>query len=274
MRRASALTAAFCLAVGTPGAALAGEAWDHIRAELYGARAIAQGAGVVTLTAPYRATDDRAVPIGADVRLPGGQRIRQIALVIDENPMPVSAVFDLQQPRDTFAVMVNMRLNGPSDVRAVVEAEDGTLWMAETRVKTSGLGACAAPPVTDPAVARATIGQMTVTEEAATIDLASRATALATGTAPPRQARLAIRHPSHSGMQMDQISLLYIPAHFIETVEVWDNGAPLFRMTGSISLSENPEIVLPVGPASDAVRVRVTDTEGGIYEGEFALGAS
>lgn len=250
----------------------AGEAWDDIRAELYGDRAIE--AAAVTLSAPYRAADDRRVPIGAEVRLPGGRQVKTLSLIIDENPMPVSAVFELLEPRDAFAVEVTMRLDGPSEVRAVAEAEDGTLWMAETRVKTSGLGACAAPPVTDPAVALATIGQMTLTERTEAVDLASRATALAAGVAPPRMARLGVSHPSHSGMQMDQISLLYIPAHFIQTVEVWEGQDARIRMTGSISLSENPEIGFEVAPDAQGLRVRVTDTGGGVYEEIFGLGAS
>jgi sulfur-oxidizing protein SoxY len=156
----------------------------------------------------------------------------------------------------------------------VVEAEDGSLWMSGQKVKTSGLGACAAPPVTDPAIAMQSIGRIEVAEVTEDVDLAARATAMALGTAEPRRARVAIQHPSHSGMQMDQISLLYIPAHFVETVEVWEGAAPLFTMTGSISLSENPEFQFTISPGTEALRVRVTDTEDGVYEGDFALGAS
>ena len=85
--------------------------------------------------------------------------------------------------------------------------------------------------------------------------------------------RLEIKHPSHSGMQMDQITLLYILARYVETVEVWADEDKLFTMTGSISLSEDPEIEFTyTKPAVQAMRVRMTDTEETVAEEVFPLG--
>jgi sulfur-oxidizing protein SoxY len=70
---------------------------------------------------------------------------------------------------------------------------------------------------------------------------------------------------------MDQITLLHIPAHYVETVEVMRESAPGFRMTGSISLSEDPQIEFTHDPEAGPVRVRVTDGEGGVYERRFGL---
>ncbi|MFN3615575.1 MAG: quinoprotein dehydrogenase-associated SoxYZ-like carrier [Rubrimonas sp.] len=253
--------AALALMLGV-GAAAAGDAWDDIRAELYGDRAIT--AGGVALTAPTRAADDRRVSFRAHAADPAG--VRAVTFIIDENPMPVSAVFDVLAPTTELDLDVTMRLNGPSMVRVVVETGDGALRMAEAMVKTSGLGACAAPPSTDAKLALQTLGQMALAQDAAA-DLAARAA----GDAP--MARLAISHPSHSGMQMDQVTLLFTPARYVETLEIWADDAPLLRMTGSISLSENPEIAF-TRPDAAALRARITETGGGIYERRFGLGAS
>lgn len=255
---------ALCLAAA-PALGLAQDAWPSIRAELYGARAVESAAGIVALAAPPRAGDDRAVPMRIDARLPFGAAIARMTLVIDENPMPVSAVVDFAEPTRAASFDFTMRLNGPSPVRAIVEADDGRLYMAETTVKTSGLGACAAPPVTDATAALATLGQMALAADADPLR--------ARGEAGDR-VRLSISHPSYSGMQMDQITLLYRPARFVETLEVWADETPLFTVTGSISLSENPQIAFDRPHAAQALRVRLTDTDGAVFERRFGLGAS
>lgn len=266
MRQTSRLTVLALALSAAP--AFAGEAWDGIRAQLWGERPIADGGDVLTLDAPARATDDRRVSVGAHVALPDGATLKSLTLVIDENPMPVSAVFEAKAPAQSFGAEVAFRLNGPSPVRAVAEDDQGRLWMAETMVKTSGLGACAAPPTTDAKVAMETLGQMDLGIEAgdalrAMLDPSAGSTA-----------RLSISHPSHSGMQMDQITLLFTPARYVETVEVWADDAPAFTMTGSISLAENPEIAFTAPGGAHALRVRMSDTDGAVFEKRFALGAS
>ena len=49
-----------------------------------------------------------------------------------------------------------------------------------------------------------------------------------------------IRHPNNSGMQMDQLTRLYIPAHYIDKVEIRQGDDTIFVMEGGISLSEDP----------------------------------
>lgn len=266
--------------------ALAGEAWDEIRSELYGERAIQDAGDLMTLEAPYRASDDREVPISASVRLADGRTVKSLSIIIDDNPMPVSAVFDMAAPESEFATTINMRINGPTPVRAVLEASDGALYMTDGFVKTSGLGACAAPPVNNVDAALAELGQMelmpvpTHRAEEETASPLKRLAALsdtpASSSRPePRRVRLEMKHPSHSGMQMDQITLLYILARYVETVEVWTDEDKLFTMTGSISLSEDPEVEFTYGtPTASSLRVKMTDTDGTVAEEVFPLGES
>ena len=51
-----------------------------------------------------------------------------------------------------------------------------------------------------------------------------------------------VRHPNYSGMQMNQLTGLYIPAKFVEHMEVRKGDELVFDMEGGISLSENPNI--------------------------------
>lgn len=250
-----ALALALVTAPALADAGAPSSSWGDVRHALYGERAIEETEGLVTLDVPYRAADDRRVPIRAGVAFADGRTVRSLTLIIDENPMPVSARFAMETPRTGFEAEVSMRLNGPSMVRAVVEASDGSLHMTSARVKTSGVGACAAAPVTGIEEALASLGEMDFRSENGrqTVD---------------------IRHPQHSGMQMDQITLLYILARYIDTVEAWGDDEKLFTMTGSISLSEDPGISFgPVQGVSD-MRVRLTDTEGAIFERRFAVGGA
>ena len=256
--------------------ATAEEAWCELRPALYGDRTIAPAGGVVALIAPYRSMYDLRAPLGALVRAPAGALIRSVSLIIDNNPMPVSAVFEMAGPRAAFAFTADMRLNGPTPVRVVVETDAGDLYMAERYVKTSGVGACAAPPGTDPVVALETLGRMQLAlarpaAEGALSRIVSLAADMRQSQATASRARLTISHPGHSGMQMDQISLLYIPARYLQKLEVSVDDGPVFTMTGSISISENPSLTfnLPLGGSS--LKVRLTDSDGATFDQSFPL---
>lgn len=241
-----------------PLSAFAGESWDYIRDELYADRPLRDGAPFIALDAPARTENDARTVIAAHVVAPKGLRLGKVTLVLDENPMPVSAVFDLETPQESFFFDTTMRVNGPTPLHVVAETTDGQLWMAEGFVKTSGQGACAAPPVGDADLALATLGQMALEVE----DLPGAAGALAQLTARQRKLNVDISHPSHSGMQMDQISLLYIPMRYVEDVQVDLDGAGYVGVTGSISLSENPRLGVSVPGRTQSVDVTMTDTDG------------
>ena len=74
------------------------DAWDSIALQLYGDRALLDGGDVIAIDAPYRTQNDSRTQIAAMVRAPEGLNIGTVTLVLDENPMPVSAVFALETP--------------------------------------------------------------------------------------------------------------------------------------------------------------------------------
>lgn len=258
MRYFVGITAALFCATALP--ALSGEAWDSVRSELYGDRALLEGASIIAIDAPYRTVDDARTEMAVQVTAPRGLTVGKVTLVLDDNPMPVSAVFDLNSPQSSFYFDLTMRVNGPTPLHVIAETTDGRLWVTEAYVKTSGSGACAAPPGTDPEIALASLGQMDV--DVGGLVPGTSANKLANLTAPLRKLDLNISHPSHSGMQMDQISLLFIPMRYIETVDIDLDGAGYVSLTGSISLSENPRIGVSVPSGTQMVDVTMTDTSG------------
>ena len=239
--------------------ALAGT-WDELSEDLYGERVLLDGQNVIAIDAPYRTSDDARTQLAAQVVAPKGAEVKAVTLVIDENPMPVSAVFDLASPLPAFFFDVTVRVNGPTPMHVVAETTDGRLFVSETFVKTSGQGACAAPPGTDPDEALASLGRMEI-ELAGTLPAFGQSV---TDRIANRMNRVDvdISHPSHSGMQMDQISLLFIPMRYVENVEVDLDNSGYVQMTGSISLSENPQVGLSVPSNAQSIDVTMTDTDG------------
>lgn len=240
--------------------------WPDLRDALYEDQTLTEAGDLIRIDAPYRSQLDARTNIGARVVAPEGRMLQSVTVILDENPMPVSAVFTFAQPVAQFDFDVTMRVNGPTPLHMVARTTEGQLLAKSGFVKTSGQGACAAPPGTDPALALATLGQMEIafvdTAKTSSILPASLSSLASSTAGPGPHMQLDIQHPSHSGMQMDQISLLYLPARYIETVAVDLDGVRFVDVTGSISLSENPSISMTVPAYTRVAEITLTDTDG------------
>ena len=75
-----------------------------------------------------------------------------------------------------------------------------------------------------------------------------------------------IRHPNYSGLQMNQLTRLYIPAKFVDHIAVRQGGELVFEMEGGISLSEDPVIGFDYKANGAPLRVRARDTDGRAFE--------
>ncbi len=245
------------------GPAAAGNAWEEIRGSVFGSTPIEDGRGVVTLGAPGRPDDMRAVPISVDAAFADGRSIKTVTFLIDENPMPVVAVFHMGQKRDRVSIKSNFRVDRQSDVRAVIEASDGKLYMVSQLVKfAGGQSSCAAPPTGDPADIIANMGKMQFAE-VANRDAAS--TPLARG-------KIDLNHPNHTGMVMDQQTLLYTPMKMVSEINVRHGQDLIFSAEGSIALSQNPVVEFDFKRSGAAeIDVTMKDTDGGTWSRKFPI---
>lgn len=252
------------IGLGHSGVASAGPAWDGIKAEVFGSRAILEGASVIKFTAPYRPDDVMAVPLAADVHLPKGQSIKTVTFIVDENPSPVAAVFQMGGAREHAALTTFIRLNQQSDVRVVVEASNGELYMSEQLVKfAGGQASCSAPPQGTPEEIAANMGRMNFTLEGPRA-VASNAV---------QRAEFELNHPNHTGMVLDQLTLFYIPLLMVEQVEVKQGDEVVLTMTGSITLKQNPKFAFDY-KTNGATEMTVTarDTNGNVFKQSFPIG--
>ena len=243
--------------------AFAGNAWDEIRGSVYGDKKIEDGRGVITLGAPNRPEDMRVVPISIDASFKDGRTVKTVTFILDENPTPVVAVFHMGAGRDSVSIKSNFRVDRQSDVRAVVEANDGKLYMVSQLIKfAGGQASCSAPPMGDPAEIIANMGKMDLAEVKAA-DVAT--TALG-------HAKADLNHPNHTGMVMDQQTLLYTPMKMVSEVSVRQGGETLFSAEGSIAFSQNPMIEFDFkrGGSQD-FEMTLKDTDGGAWTKTFQI---
>lgn len=233
----------------------AADSWSELKDVIFGDRPIADDR-VVALEAPSRATDPAVVPVV--IRLSDDAQIDRLTLIVDENPAPVAATFTLGQGTGIRSIETRLRVNAYSNVRAVAETADGSLHESVVYVKASG--GCAAPAARNPAEAAATLGEMRL----------RRLVEAANGQT--QEAQLMIRHPNNSGLQRDQVTHLYIPAHFVSDLEIRLDDRPFLSMSGGISISEDPNFRFRYDGPEGVFKVIASDTEGQTFARVFSPG--
>jgi sulfur-oxidizing protein SoxY len=231
------------------------DTWPGLVTDLFQGRAIAKADGTISLEAPTRAEDAAIVPM--TLRFSDPAKVKVATLVIDQNPMPMAASFTLGDKAGVDFIETRVRVNSYTNVHAVAETRDGALVAEAKFVKASG--GCSAPAGKDPDEARANMGKMKYRE-------------FRSAVAGRREAQIMIRHPNNSGLQMDQITRTYTPAHYIDAVEVWQGDALIFRMEGGISLSEDPNFRFTYAPnGARTIRVIAHDNKGGAFKSEWPI---
>lgn len=233
--------------------------WAELQEVIFPGRTIRDGAGVIQLDAPPRALDAALVPF--TITLPGDKQIKSVALVIDNNPGPLAGRFTFGPAADPRTLKMRMRVNTHTNVHAVAEDAAGNLYAVEKFVKASG--GCSAPAGSNDEESMRNLGQMKL----------KMLDEFAPGK--PVQAQLMIRHPNFNGMQMDQLTRLYTPAHFIRTIDITYEDQPVLRVESDIALSTDPVITFGFKPAQKGrMKVAVRDSKEQSFAREFEVPAT
>lgn len=203
--------------------------WKSLRKAHFGDREIADGADVIALDAPYRAEDPSVVPITITDERAGtdAPAIRRVWLVIDNNPVPMSARFEFGPAAKSATLATRVRVNSYSYMRVLAETTDNKLYMVKKYVKASG--GCSAPIGRDLDKARENMGQMRLRNVRA-------------GESEHTRTQLMIRHPNITGLQMDQLTRLVEPAHFVDAITIRKGDELVLDSEMTFSLSANPSL--------------------------------
>jgi len=235
--------------------------WPGLVQDIFNNRPMNDGTEVIGIEMPYRAEDAAVVPVTLRNKLAptDERRLVSITLVIDQNPAPMAAKFELGKDARVSEISTRVRVNNYTDVHAVAELSDGQLYVTKMYVKASG--GCSAPAAKNPDEANNRIGQMRYRQFA-------RAEQGPTSGA--REAQIMIGHPNNSGLQMDQVTQLYIPAFFVNELHLWQDDSPVLSMEGGISISEDPNIRFTyVSNGAKHFRAEAKDTQGHVFQHEW-----
>jgi sulfur-oxidizing protein SoxY len=239
--------------------------WPGLVQDIFNNRPMNDGSDVIGIEMPYRAEDAAIVPVTLRNKLAptDSRHVVAITLVIDQNPAPMAAKFELGPDAHVSEISTRVRVNNYTDVHAVAELSDGKLYVVKTFVKASG--GCSAPAAKNADEASNHLGQMKYRQ------FARPGQGNADGT---REAQIMIGHPNNSGLQRDQVTLLYIPAFFIDQLKLWQDDSLVLAMEGGISISEDPNLRFTyVSNGAKTFRAEAKDTSSHVFRNEWKIDA-
>jgi sulfur-oxidizing protein SoxY len=241
--------------------------WPTIAGDIFAGRRIGDGNSIVGMDAPYRAEDAAIVPLTLRILQPmvDGHALRRLTLVVDENPSPLVAGIELGANAGITHISTAVRVNAYTNIHLVAETDSGALFATSRFVKAAG--GCSAPAV-NASTDGVPLGTLRFRLFAANAGQPGAA-----GQAARREAQIMVRHPNYSGMQMDQLTHYYIPAHFVQSISLWQGDALLLAVKTGISMSENPQLRFDFRPnGARGFRAEVVDSTGKVFRASWPAG--
>ncbi|WP_234413851.1 quinoprotein dehydrogenase-associated SoxYZ-like carrier [Ideonella sp. A 288] len=231
--------------------------WEALRTRLFQSRPIDATPGTVQIIAPLRAAYGASVPIKIVSKLPqtADLYIKRLYLLVDKNPSPVAAVLDLTTEVGQADFETRLRVDEYSHVRVVAELSNGRLHTDSRYVKTSG--GCSAPPNRS---ALNLIGKTVLTlPEPVAMNR-------------PTPAEVTVLHPNDTGFELNQVTVMYIPAHFVRSIKVSYADRKVFDADLDFSVSENPTLRFNFVPRGEGqLKAEVEDSKDGRWIGTLGV---
>ena len=216
-------------------------AWQYLRGQFYGSRDINEvDEKLMSIQAPANTPDPSATPITVHFGDAAAGKVKQLRLIIDNNPSPLAATMNLQAGVPVDQLDMRVRIDRFTSVRAIAEMNDGSLEMRSTWVNASG--GCSAPPS---AASGGVLGEIRL--RAANNE---------------KTLQMSIRHPNNSGFQIDPVTGDAIPPHYISHITLSSGGKTVLDADTGISLSENPTLrIASEQPLTGPLKLDATDSK-------------
>ena len=237
----------------------AGASWASLQQSYFAGKKL-EAASFIRLTAPARAASGDQVPFAFSIDHPMTDRqyIKSVTVLVDNNPVPLTAVFHFTPQSGQPDIATRIRFESDSPVHVVAETNDGKWYVNEVTVRASG--GCGGPA--PPGDATAGAGQMKMALDRP-FKRGQRNTA-----------RLLIKHPMSTGLQRDLATSGFRPAFFINRIEVRYNGQPVMVADTNIGISENPSIEFGfLADKPGTLQVVLHDNRGGSFRHAIDVGA-
>jgi sulfur-oxidizing protein SoxY len=229
-------------------------AWEYLQRQFYPNRDLGLlDESYMSMEAPANTPDPAATPLTLRFGDAAVGHIKQIRVIIDNNPSPVAATFDVASGARVAEIDLRVRIDRFTSVRAIAETTDGKFEMRSTWVNASG--GCSAPPG---AAAAGRLG-----------DIRFRPSPDA------KSMLISVLHPNNSGFQIDPLSGEPIPSHYVSHIRLSTDGRTLLDADTGISLSENPSLrIASDRPLPAPVTVDIVDSKDAHFNASWRGGVA
>ncbi len=216
------------------------------------------------IDAPKRAESGAQVPVSYSIdnaaAAADGIVIKKVFVIVDSNPIPITAVYHLTEGLGNFHLSTRIRFETDGFVRMVGETADGKLYLASRAVRAAG--GCGGTVENSEETIRQHAGQMKMNVEAP-VKFGTETTAT-----------FNIKHVMRTGLQRDLVSQGYVPAFFINQLKFTYNAKPLLTVDVGVGTAEDPYFKFSFTPAEPGkLDVTATDNEGKTFAKEVDVKA-
>jgi sulfur-oxidizing protein SoxY len=244
--------------------------WETLRTRLFGTRPITAGADShLQLIVPLRAAFGASVPVKVVSRIPQTRelQVKKLTLLVDKNPSPVAATIAFGIDAGQADLETRIRVNEYSHVRVIAELSNGELHMDSRYAKVSG--GCSAPSNRQPVDGIGRTVLRIVQDDAPPTHPPAATSPMGSLMA----ADVTVAHPNDTGFELNERTLLFIPAYFVRTLKLSYSGQVIFDAELDFSISENPSFRFNFVPKERGeLRAEVLDSKDLRYVGRLAVG--
>jgi sulfur-oxidizing protein SoxY len=235
--------------------------WPIVKEAFFAGRQM-EDAPFIKLTAPRRAESGAQVPfeIFVDQTQADTNAIKTIYVLVDSNPIPLTATYHLTEQLGKFSLATRIRMEMDSFVRVVGETADGKLFLASKEIRAAG--GCGGTVDSNDAEVRVSAGKIKMNVESpVTMGSATSTTFI-------------IKHPMRTGLQRDLVSQGYVPAFYIQKAAFTYNSKPVMSVDFGVGTSEDPYLRFNFVPnAPGTLEVNAVDNEGKAFSHSVSVGS-
>ena len=246
--------------------------WKTLKTLMFGDQIIRTGnESAVALTINPDIDDASTVPIHIDglVSQNSQSYIKKLHLIVDQNPIPTAAIFELSPTNGNLHLATRLRIEKFTFVRAVAETSDGQLHMDSKWVAVKG--GCSAPSGKN-AGSDPLLGKMKVTFNKYRNSYRNErgGKVFRVPLAQPNVVKVQVRHPNESALAADLDTT--VPPNFIQELTVGFANEEVLSAQVNFSISDNPAFTFSFSPNSEGdLSLTVTDTHENIFSQNISI---